>query len=289
MSAFKLPDETRVSRVHLRTQNLAPALEFYQRIIRLRVSDQTKSEGSLSASESGPPFLFFSEDRNAVPRSRPSTGLNHFAIRFPTRLDLAQALLRIVAADYPINGGTDFGVAESIYLTDADGNNVELYYDRPRSEWPMENGRLRHFSERLDFAGLVAAADDESLPEHAPAQADVGHINLHVADLEEAEKFFHEFLGFDVTARIPGEASFLGTGGYHHYVAVNTWAGKLPPPENSVGLISYRLAVQGAQVPDILKERARSFGYESKITDDVLQIRDPNGHWLQLEAAFPLI
>src|SRR5271165_5202681 len=102
MSAFKLPDETRVCRVHLRTQNLTPALEFYQRIIRLRVCDQTKSEGSLSASESGPPLLFFSEDRNAVPRSRPSTGLNHFAIRFPTRLDLAQALLRIVAADYPI-------------------------------------------------------------------------------------------------------------------------------------------------------------------------------------------
>jgi catechol 2,3-dioxygenase len=81
----------------------------------------------------------------------------------------------------------------------------------------------------------------------------------------------------------------LGTGGYHHYVAVNTWAGKLPPPENSVGLISYRLAVQCAQVPDILKERARSFGYESKMTDDVLQVRDPNGHWLQWEAASPLI
>jgi catechol 2,3-dioxygenase len=140
----------------------------------------------------------------------PRPGLYHFAIRFPTRRDLAQALLRVTAAEYPIDGASDHGMGESIHLTDADGNGVELYADRPRSEWPRRNGQLHLFTQALDFNSLLATAGGGSLPENAPEQTDAGHINLHVADLTEAEKFFHEFLAFDVIARIQESATFLG-------------------------------------------------------------------------------
>ena len=284
MNNFKLPDETHVSRVHLRTANLAGVLEFYQKAIGLRVIDRTESEASLSATGSTPAFLVLTEVRTANPRPHPATGLYHLAIRFPTRRDLAQTYLRIVAADYPIDGASDHGMGESIHLNDPDGNGVELYADRPRSEWPRRNGRLHMHTQALDFDSLLATTGGDPIPANVPAQTDIGHINLYVADLKEAEKYFHEFLGLDVMARIDN-ATFLGAGGYHHHVAVNTWAGKTPAPENSVGLISYRFALPNAQALVKPKDRARLFGYESQIAGDILQVRDPNGHWLELEIA----
>ena len=283
MNTFKLPDETHVSRVQLRTANLAGVLEFYQKVIGLRVIERTESEASLSATGSAPAFLVFTEARNAIPRPHRTTGLYH-AIRFPTRRDLAQTYLRIVAADYPIDDASDHGMGESIHLSDPDGNGVELYADRPRSEWPMRNGRLHMHTQALDFDSLLATTGGDPIPANVPAQTDIGHINLYVADLKEDEKYFHEFFGLDVMARIDN-ATFLGAGGYHHYVAVNTWAGKTPAPENSVGLISYRFAVPNAQGLANLKDRARLFGHESQIAGDILQVRDPNGDWLELELA----
>jgi catechol 2,3-dioxygenase len=130
MNTFKLPDETHVSRVHLRTPNLGGVLEFYQKVLGLRVIDSSESEASLSATESTPAILGFTEARNANPRLHPEIGLYHFALRFPTRRDLAQAFLRVVAADYPIDGTSDHGMQESIYLSDPDGNGMELTADQ---------------------------------------------------------------------------------------------------------------------------------------------------------------
>ena len=285
MNAFKLPDETRVSRVHLRTSNLAGVLDFYQQVLGLGVLARGQSEASLSATGSPPAFLVFTEAPNASPRPPRATGLYHFAIRFPTRRDLAHAVRRVLTAEYPLDGASDHGMGESIHLTDPDGNGVELYFDRPRSEWPRRDGRLHMFTQALDLDGLVATAEGDALPAKVPAQTDIGHLNLHVADLTEAEKFFHDFLGLEVMARIEDSATFLAAGGYHHHVAVNTWAGKTAAPANAVGLISYRLAVLEAQALAALKERARSFGYESQTAGDLLQVRDPNGHWLELEVA----
>ena len=284
MNTFKLPDETRVSRVHLRTATLAGILEFYQKVLGLRVIDCGESEASLSATGNPPALLVFTEARKATPRPHPATGLYHFAIRFPTRRDLAQAFLRVVAADYPLDGTSDHGLHESIYLRDPDGNGVELTADRPRSEWPRRKGRLHMFTQALYLDGLLATTGGDPIPANAPAQTDIGHIHLCVADLKEAEKCFHEFLGFEVMARVP-DATFLALGGYHHHVAVNTRAGKTPAPANAVGLISYRFAVPNAQALANVKDRARLFGYEAQMAGDILQVRDPNGHGLELELA----
>ncbi|MGD0262030.1 MAG: VOC family protein [Verrucomicrobiota bacterium] len=282
-AVLRLPDETHVSRVHLRTTDLARALDFYQRVIGLKLRERGESGASLSATGGRPALLILTEDRNAVPRPQRATGLYHLAIRFPTRRDLAHALRRLVAAEYPITGASDHVIGESLHLDDPDGNGVELYYDRPRSQWPMRNGQFQMVTQPLDVGSLLGTTNGESIPANAPPQTDIGHLNLHVADLKEAETFFHDFLGLDVMARIGNTVTFLAAGGYHHHVAVNTWAGKTPAPKDSIGLISYGLAVPHDQTLAGLKERAPLFGCEARMAGDVLQVRDPNGHWLELD------
>jgi len=141
--SLQLPDETRVGSVHLRTPSLTRTLDFYQRVLGFKVIERGESEASLSSAGQTPALLVFTGDPMAAPRPQRSTGLYHFAVHYPARRDLADAFRRIVATENPISGAADHGVAESIHLNDADGNGVELYYDRPRSQWPMRQGRLQ--------------------------------------------------------------------------------------------------------------------------------------------------
>ena len=286
MNTFHLPDETHLSQVHLRTRSLVRALEFYQRVIGLQVIERSPVKVTLSATGSAPAILILTEDPNAVPRPQRATGLYHLAIRYPTRRDLAHAFARLVQADYRISGGSDHPFGYSIYLDDPDGNGVELYFDLPRSQWPARRNGLIVLAGNapLDFDQLLASVDGDAVPAYAAAGTDMGHINLHVPDLAAAETFYRDFLGFEVTAHIGPGGRFLAAGGYHHHIAINNWAGKTPAPKTAVGLISYRLAVPNGETLAVLEDRARLLGNEVRMADNILQIRDPNGNWLELEA-----
>ena len=228
--SFGLPDETRLCQVHLRTRNADPVVRFYTGVLGLTMVRQHGATTELGAPGQAFPMLIFSEDKAASPRARRSTGLYHIAIRFPSRQDLARALRRLTENQYPIEGAADHLFSESLYLSDPDGNGLELYCDRPRAQWPMKNGLLAGASNPLDVPRLLAEAGTEPPPKEAPAGTDIGHIHLHVAGLPEAERFYHEYFGMDVTIReLPG-ALFFAAGGYHHHVGANTWAGSAPPP-----------------------------------------------------------
>ena len=304
MKAF-LPDETRLTRVHLRTGNLERALEFYTDRLGFRLVKKTgvgaslgrtekageqeqeqEVDAALGTTESGPPLILLTEEIEAEPRPARATGLYHFAIRYPTRRDLAHALGRLLK--YPIEGASDHLVSEAIYLSDPDGNGVELYADRPRSQWTWRAGEVAMTTEPLDLESLLATTEGRRPPPHVSPQTDLGHIHLHVADLAAAERFYRDFLGLAVTQRSYPGALFLSAGGYHHHVAVNTWAGDRPPPARSVGLISYRLEVPEAEILYCLEHRAPLAGYEARTVSgengsELLQIRDPNGNWLELQ------
>src|SRR5258706_520501 len=192
MRAF-LPDETRITRVHLRTGNLKRALEFYTDRIGFRLVKKAGVEAALGATESGPPVILLTEDTGAEPRRMRTTGLYHFAIRYPTRRDLAHALGRL--QKYPIEGASDHLVSEAIYLSDPDGNGVELYADRPRSQWAWRAGEVAMTTEPLDLESLLATTEGQRPPPHVTPQTDLVHIHLHVADLAPAERFYPGFLG----------------------------------------------------------------------------------------------
>jgi catechol 2,3-dioxygenase len=284
---FGLPDETRISSVDLRTANLERALEFYQRVLGFKTMEQKGATVSLSATGQAPALIILSENREAAPHPRRATGLYHFAIRYPERSDLAHALRRLARNDHLIQGASDHIVSEAIYLSDPDDNGIELYADRPRAQWVWRNGQVAMSTQPLDTVGLLGLVETEPERTDAPPGTDIGHIHLHVADLDPAERFYHEFLGLAVTQRSYPGALFFGAGGYHHHIGVNTWAGKSRAQEDTVGLVSYRLTVPVKEILYCLRHRAPLAGYEirsqaSDTCEELLQIRDPNGNWLEV-------
>jgi catechol 2,3-dioxygenase len=255
-----------------------------------QVDQEPGAQAVVSANGTGRGIIVLSEDRNAAPRPQRSIGLYHLAIRYPGRRELARAYRRLAERGYPISGASDHGVSEAIYLSDPDGNGVELYMDRPRDRWPWRNGQVEMETSALDLDSLTDLVADEPVKTKAPAETDLGHIHLHVADLAEAERFYGEFLGLAVTQRTYPGALFLAAGGYHHHVGVNVWAGKSAPPTNSVGLISYRFEVPITEILFCLGHRAPLLGYEMRSASlegesPAIQIRDPNGNWLEVQAS----
>jgi len=288
MSAF-LPDQTRIAQVHLRTRNLERALTFYSLVLGLRALPQRGPHALLAAGKNEPGFILLSEDANAAPRPSRSIGLYHFAVRYPRRQDLARAYRRLQKTGYPVDGAADHGVSEAIYLSDPDGNGIELYVDRPRAQWPWRNGEIEMVTKALSLEDFLATAAGPFETATAPPQTDLGHIHLHVPDLPEAERFYSNFLGLAVTQRSYPGALFFAAGGYHHHVGVNVWAGKAAPPPDSVGLVSYRFEVSLAEILYCLNHRAPLLGYETRTESDsddapVLKIRDPSGSWLEIQA-----
>jgi catechol 2,3-dioxygenase len=140
-------------------------------------------------------------------------------------------------------------------------------------------------TERLGLNELLATAtvEDESSHEYRPTGVVLGHIHLQVGDLEAAKRFYGDFLGLAVTNSSLQGALFFAAGGYHHHIAVNTWSGQPASSEGNAGLVSYRLEVPLAELVYCLRHRAPLFGYETRSADtSVLQIRDPNGNWLEI-------
>jgi catechol 2,3-dioxygenase len=281
-----LPDQTRVSQVHLRTARLDELVEFYSGVIGLNVSREHGS-AFLSAGPRQKALINLTEALGISPRPRSSTGLYHFALRYPTRGGLARAYRALIEAGHPIEGASDHGVSEAVYLNDPEGNGVELYADRSRSTWHWENGAVEMVTKPLDLDNLLGSdSPGADLHQHP----EMGHIHLHVADLAAAERFYSEFLGFTVTQRSYAGALFFAAGGYHHHIAVNVWAGKNAAPANSLGLVSYRLEAPVAEMLYCLNHRAPLLGYETRSVTSagkdyaMLQIRDPNGTWLEIEA-----
>lgn len=280
------PSEIRVARVQLRTADLERALAFYQGVLGFKLVERNGATASLSPTGQPPSLLSLNEERTAWPRPPRATGLYHFAIRYPTRRDLAHALQRLARNKYPIHGASDHIVSEAIYLSDPDHNGVELYVDRPRAQWTWRNDQVEMATEALNLDDLLSTVQGEHSADDPPAQTDLGHIHLHVADLGEAERFYHGFLGLAVTQRSYPGALFFAANGYHHHIAANIWAGRASAPENSVGLVSYRLELPSKESLSSFRSRAAVAGYETNTRwesgRELLRVRDPNGNWLEI-------
>ncbi|HEY8997100.1 MAG TPA: VOC family protein [Edaphobacter sp.] len=149
---------------------------------------------------------------------------------------------------------------EALYLTDPDGLTVEVYADRPRSEWRYEGRELVIGTEPLRFAELPQVADDSW--KGAPAGTTIGHVHLYVGEMGEASRFYHEALGFDVMSwRYPG-AKFLSAGGYHHHLGMNVWAAGSPPASQAdARMLFWELVFPTAAERDEAAERMRMAGY----------------------------
>ncbi|MFI5187228.1 MAG: VOC family protein [Chitinophagales bacterium] len=158
---YKIPGQTRIGHVHLKVSDLEKALKFYRDILGFEVTQYYGTSAVFISAGGYHHHIGLNTwySKNGSPPSPHSTGLFHTAILYPTRKDLAVALQRLIKAKYPLSGASDHGVSEAIYLDDPDGNGVELYWDRPREEWPVdENGNLLMITEPLDLKSLLQLA-----------------------------------------------------------------------------------------------------------------------------------
>lgn len=156
---YTIPANTRIGHIHLKVADLDRALSFYRDILGFEVQ-QRYGDSAVFISAGGYHHhigLNTWYSKNGQPAPRNTAGLFHTAILYPTRRDLAVALQRLIDAKYPLTGASDHGVSEAIYLDDPDGNGVELYWDRPKENWPVDSsGNLLIMTETLDVEGLLA-------------------------------------------------------------------------------------------------------------------------------------
>jgi catechol 2,3-dioxygenase len=281
--------DTAIGVVRLTVADLARSQQFYERALGLQGAE--REDGALALSVVGAnPVIELVANPAASPLDRRATGLFHLAILLPTRHDLALALHRLVETRWPLDGASDHLVSEALYLSDPDGNGIEIYRDRPREDWPHREGVLQMATNPLDLQGLVGELkDQDDRSESAPAGTRIGHVHLQVADLDDAEQFYSGALGFDVAVRGYPGALFVSAGGYHHHIGLNTWnsAGASPPAPDSIGLRSFDVALPDSAELDRTLERARAAGVDASRANGTAILRDPSGNTVRLSAPSP--
>jgi catechol 2,3-dioxygenase len=219
--------------------------------------------------------------------NRRAPGLYHLAILLPTRLDLAFALARLVQTQWPLDGASDHLVSEALYLSDPDGNGIEIYRDRPRADWRYDGGQLEMSTLALDLNDLVGQLRGATeLQAEVPAGTRVGHVHLQVAELSDAEAFYHGVLGFDVVVRGYPGALFVSAGGYHHHIGLNTWhsAGASPAPSGTVGLRSFTIELPDERQLAAALGRIEAAGLSLTREAGGALVRDPWGTGVLLTA-----
>jgi len=268
-----LPASLRVGAVELTVTDLDRSVSFYENAIGLRLHRRADGRAALGAG--GEDLLALVEDTGARPAGRHS-GLYHFALLHPSRLELARAAHRLAATGTRISGASDHGISEAIYLPDPDGNGIELAADRGREHWGnLSDPTALGGPEPLDVAGLLELVESEALPADVSPETVVGHVHLHVGDIERGLAFYRDVIGFEVMTLLDS-AAFIAAGGYHHHLGINVWRGPGAPPvpPGVVGLRHWTIVLPAADAA-ALRERVIAAGAEHQQHPDGLLARDP--------------
>jgi catechol 2,3-dioxygenase len=276
---------TSIGAVRLGVSDIEGVAGFYRDAIGLQPLDSADGLVRLGAGDG--PVIELSDEPDAPPRPAGTSGLFHLAILVPSRIELARALHRVAAAGARLSGASDHLVSEALYLSDPDGNGIEIYRDRPREEWPRRDGQIQMDTLPLDLDGVLGELRAEQDGGPAAEGTRVGHVHLNVGDLAAAEQFYSGTLGFEVTVRGYPGALFVSAGGYHHHVGLNTWAGQgaPPPPPGSRGLRWFEIRLPEPGELDELERRLDRAGVEHERDEHGIRTADPSGNSVLLSAA----
>jgi catechol 2,3-dioxygenase len=279
---FRLPDGTHLGRVRLQVADLERSIAYYETVIGLRVLRRRAGIAELGVQDDDRVLVELHEKPGVKPVGRRGhIGLYHFAILLPDRATLGRFVthLRDIGA---YAGMSDHFVSEAVYLTDPDGLGIEVYADRPRSEWRTEDRQLAMTTIPLNVADLVAAAGGERWT-GAPRGTVIGHVHLYVRDIDEAEAFYHRALGLDKTVwNYPG-ALFMSAGGYHHHLGTNTWAAGAPlSTDADARLLEWEIIVPTTADVDAAAESLEAAGHLVEREADSATAPDPWGTRLRL-------
>jgi catechol 2,3-dioxygenase len=267
-----LPAALRLGPAHLTVTDLDRSLSFYGQALGLQVQ---RREGGDAALGAGREELLVLTERPDARRAGRHAGLYHVALLYPSRLELARALQRLLVARTPISGASDHGISEAIYLPDPDGNGLELAADRSRERWGDLSDPAAIGPAPLDLQDLLGLVEGEPVHPQADPGLVVGHVHLHVGDVERGLLFYRDLLGFEAMTVFPS-AAFVSAGGYHHHLAFNTWRGEGvgPAPADAVGLRRWTVVIDAPSLA-ALRERVEAAGVDHEARDGGLLLRDP--------------
>ena len=279
---YRLPESTHLGRVRLQVADLDRSLAFYERVLGMRVIKRTPDSVSLGPHGEDREIVHLTQLRTArpVPR-RGLLGLYHFAILLPDRASLGRFVAHLAEIGERA-GMSDHFVSEAVYLTDPDGLGIEVYADRPRDAWRYDERQLFMTTDHLNVDDLVKSARGEKW-KGMPSGTVLGHVHLYVGDIDKAEAFYHDALGFDkVVWSYPG-ALFLSAGGYHHHLGTNTWAKGAPPATDAdARLLEWEILVPAGKDADQAAGHVKESGYSVKEEDGTWLLTDPWGTSLRL-------
>jgi len=267
-----LPSVLRLGAVELTVRDLDRAIGWYQQALGLRLHG--RGDGTAELGDGSEVTVVLREDPQAQPAGR-HAGLYHYALLYPSREELARAAVRLAATSTPIQGASDHRTHEAIYLPDPDGNGIELAADRPREAWPEDLGYAGGPAP-LDVEDLLATIEGEAPVPQVGDGLRMGHLHLHVGDIDEGLRFYRDVLGFEVQANL-GSAAFVSAGGYHHHLGFNIWNGHGagPPPEHRAGLRHWTVALPTTEDVAVVRGRVEAAGIEAEPFDGGFLARDP--------------
>jgi catechol 2,3-dioxygenase len=292
---FRINPATRPGHVHLTVADLDRQIAFYQQVIGLKLHWR---EGATAGLGVGNEDMLRLTEVGGARRFRNTTGMYHFAILLPDRRELARAIARLFALQYP-NYPTDHIMTKTTYLDDPEGNNIELYTESPEDgTWSMEGGEnvtrradgtLSDGREPLDVEALFSLLSaDDRLDQPMPPETRIGHYHLYVANLEQSMHFYHDILGFDnMGIGRSFRMGMVSAGRYHHHIGFNTWVGEgaPPAPAGALGLRYITFVLPAQHDLDAVLERVRQAGIPIEETENGWLIRDPSQNGIVLTTA----
>lgn len=281
--SFALTRPAHVGRAHLVVRDLANTASFYQSMLGLKVIEQSVSGVVLGAGET--PLLTLTTGNDVAEAPRSAAGLFHNAFLMPNRRELAHWLAHAVNRGVELQGASDHLVSEAIYLSDPEGNGIEIYADRPVRDWAFHpDGTVEMATLRLDLQALYDSAPKGDWGGMADGAA-VGHIHLQVGNIPEADKFYEGVLGLKKMAAYPG-ASFFGSGTYHHHVAANIWnsRGTAPRSGRMSGLQGYTIHFNDKPALDTALKTLDELEIPVERTAEGHALKDPWGIGVTLSA-----
>jgi catechol 2,3-dioxygenase len=283
---YSIHPQTRVGQVSLTVADLEKQIAFYQRALGFKLYWHEGDRAGMGAD--GTDILRLVQLPHAR-RYRGVTGLYHFAVLFPNQHALARAVARLFALEVR-NYPTDHIMTKTTYLSDPEGNGIELYAESPQDgRFFFENGEFvtrradgsySNGREALDLEALFShLSPDDRLNADAPPETRLGHVHLHVRDADEAVDFYHGLLGFDLQGiSMSFQAAFVSAGGYHHHIGLNTWqgVGAPPPPADALGLRYFSVVLPDQTALDEVTRRVLAAGIPSEQIPEGLLLRDPS-------------
>lgn len=283
---FTLAPQMQLGYVQLRVLNIASQKAFYE-TLGFQLLEETDTRVVFGAG-SDEPILILEQQDDSVPRPPRSTGLFHFAILVKDVDDLAYTIGNLAQRGVRFSGAGDHLYSEAFYLTDPEGNGIEIYRDRPKSEWTINaDGTIDTDTLPVDVEAILAHFNPDEPWTGFREGTILGHMHLNVSHLDETLKhLYFDALGFDFKTNFHNSAYFISAGGYHHHIALNTWNGKGAPlpPANASGLMSYSLNLSSKEALAALRENLVKEQVAFEDFDTHIIVKDVNAHDMVFDA-----